>query len=596
MEMITFQIDTRQAHTHRFHITLIIAEPQAQQRVSLPVWIPGSYLVREFAKQLSDLEAFQNGQSCTVQQLDKTTWQVDSQRGYPLVLRYKVYGFDLSVRTAYLSQERGFFNGTSLCLAVAGQEHVPHQLQLSPTFAPSTGEIWKVATGLEQVASTSLDSDSVMCFQAQDYDDLVDHPVEMGAFWQGHFFAHGVPHELIISGHLLPDTDTERLLQDTQRICEAQIDFWHANKQAPFKRYVFLLHVVEDGYGGLEHRNSTALIASRRDLPRKGMTDLSDSYVTLLGLISHEYFHTWNVKRLRPADLAPLDYSRENHTRLLWFFEGFTSYYDDLFLLRSQLIDATRYLQLLSKTINAVLFTPGRKVQSAAQASFDAWTKYYRPDENTPNLTVNYYTKGALIALALDLTLRQQGNTSLDKVMHTLWLRSGGGSIREKDIFQVVDDLAEAPFSLQLRQWVHDKEELPIKALLEAMGINWLTAEASMAQRLGLKVTENPLTGIKITHVLDHGCAQASGLCAGDEWLGLNGWRLRRLEDLQRLVTQPNLIATIAREQRLVQIPLVSVPEVGQITGNVKLDWVVSAKNSVPKSVQQLRQQWLQTL
>ena len=338
----------------------------------------------------------------------------------PLVLTYEVYAFDNSVRTAWLDTQRGFFNGTSLCLKVHGQESVVHSLEL---VAGRALDQWEAATGL---APHKVGKRGFGTYLAADYDELVDCPVEMGRFWSAEFKAAGVPHRLVVAG-ASESFDSARLLADVHRICETEIRFWHDRKRPPHKNYVFLLNAVDDGYGGLEHRNSTALIASRRDLPRLGETRTSEGYVTLLGLISHEYFHTWNVKHLRPAEFTHYDYARENYTQLLWFFEGFTSYYDDLLLRRGGLIDDATYLKLLNKTINQVLQTPGREVQPVAQASFDAWVKYYRQDENTANATVSYYTKGALVALCFDLTLRAEGHTTLDDVMRALWQRCKAG-------------------------------------------------------------------------------------------------------------------------------------------------------------------------
>jgi len=227
------------------------------------------------------------------------------------------------------------------------------------------------------------------------------------------------------------------------------VSFWHGRGKPPVSRYVFLLNAVDDGYGGLEHRASTALLCTRRQLPRQGDSETSDGYVTLLGLISHEYFHTWNVKRLKPRDFERIDFGHENYTRLLWFFEGFTSYYDDLLLLRAGLIDAPRYLRLLAKTVSAVLATPGRRLQSVAESSFDAWVKYYRSDENTPNATISYYAKGSLVALALDLSLRAGGGT-LDQAMRLLWTACGGGAIDEADIAQA---LQQVPAAHWTRNW-----------------------------------------------------------------------------------------------------------------------------------------------
>ncbi|MEO8807581.1 MAG: peptidase M61, partial [Burkholderiaceae bacterium] len=392
--MITYRIEVADAHAHLFRVSLTVARPAAEQRLSLPVWIPGSYLVREFARHISGMSAKQGRRELPLQQLDKATWLARCSGRGALSVSYLVYAFDTSVRAAFLDAQRGFFNGTGLCLRVEGAEALPHRVELRQLPAG-----WQVATAMRPV---KVDAAGRGTYEAADYDELVDHPVELGRFWRGHFKACGVAHEFVVAG-ALPDFDGERLLKDSQRICEAQIRFWHGKKSPPFDRYVFLLNVIEDGHGGLEHRASTALISARRDLPQAGKAEVNDGYANLLGLISHEYFHTWNVKRLRPAEFTRYDYTQENYTELLWFFEGFTSYYDDLFLVRCGLIDTARYLKLVGRTVSGVLGVPGRKVQSVAQSSFDTWVKYYRSDENTPNATISYYTKGSLVALALDL-------------------------------------------------------------------------------------------------------------------------------------------------------------------------------------------------
>src|SRR6478672_10394084 len=338
-------------HAHLFSVTLTIAHPQALQEVSLPVWIPGSYLVREFSKNLQELKARQGKHDVPLTQLDKHRWRADCSADKPLVLTYAVCAYDTSVRTAFLDASRGFFNGTSLCLQVRGQEKQHHTLEISST--PETAR-WSLATGL---AALKVDKKGFGTYVAEDYDELVDCPVELGTFWVGRFTACGSPHRFVVAG-AAPSFDDKRLLADTQKICETAIRFWHGDGAAPFKSYLFMLNAVGDGYGGLEHRKSTALICGRRDLPRVGDSRASDGYTTLLGLISHEYFHTWNVKRLRPAEFAQHDYARENYTDLLWFFEGFTSYYDDLLLRRAGLIDDATYLRLMTKTINQVHQTP----------------------------------------------------------------------------------------------------------------------------------------------------------------------------------------------------------------------------------------------
>jgi predicted metalloprotease with PDZ domain len=548
---VHYRVEAADLHAHLFRVTLHIDQPAAQQRVSLPVWIPGSYLVREFSKNLQRLAARQDGRAVAVQQLDKCNWQIECVPSTPLILSYEVYAFDHSVRTAWLDTQRGFFNGTSLCLKVHGQENSVHSLDL---MAVKGMRHWQAATGL---MPHRCGKHGFGTYLAADYDELVDCPVEMGAFWSGEFKAGGVSHRMVVSG-ASESFDGPRLLEDVQKICEAEIRFWHERKRPAHKSYLFMLNAVDDGYGGLEHRNSTALIASRRDLPRLGETRTSDGYTTLLGLISHEYFHTWNVKHLRPAEFTHYDYAGENYTQLLWFFEGFTSYYDDLLLRRAGLIDDATYLKLLNKTINQVLQTPGREVQAVAQASFDAWVKYYRQDENTANATVSYYTKGALVALCFDLTLRAEGKTTLDAVMRALWQRCKAGPMTEADFAAVLKELGGRAFTREIAAWVHGTRELPLEALLQSHGVAVLEEPAQLQQRLGLRMNE---AGLQIKTVLRGGAAEQAGLAANDEWLGVEvagaGWRLTKLDDLPLYAGgHKKVTALVARDRRLLRLEL----------------------------------------
>jgi predicted metalloprotease with PDZ domain len=565
MTALHYTVEAADVHAHLFRITLSIAEPQATQTVSLPVWIPGSYLVREFAKNLQNLTAKQGRRPAAVCQRDKCTWDIACKPGLPLVLSYEVYAFDHSVRTAWLDSQRGFFNGTSVCLRVHGQEDAPHQLQLPAVKSQAD---WQAATGLTPVKT---DKKGFGLYQAANYDELVDCPVELGAFWSGRFVACGVPHRFVVAG-ALPSFDGERLLADTQKICETAIAFWHGSGKAagtktPHKNYLFMLNAVHEGYGGLEHRNSTALICNRADLPRQTKPHRNEGYTTLLGLISHEYFHTWNVKQLRPNAFARYDYTQENYTQLLWFFEGFTSYYDDILLRRAGLIDDGTYVQLLGKAIAQVQQTPGRHVQSVAQASFDAWVKYYRQDENTPNATVSYYTKGSLVALCLDLTLRSEFKTegiTLDTVMRGLWKRCQAGPMREQDLLDELQALTGRSWQKEIQAWVHSTQELPLRELLCAHGIQVEAETSAMAQRLGLRVSEGA-GSVQIKAVLRGSAAEAAGLAAGDEWLGLDvgakgqggSWRLGKLDELPALLgRERQLTAWVSRDKRLLRLRL----------------------------------------
>jgi predicted metalloprotease with PDZ domain len=570
--MIRYVIDASARSSHSFAVTLTVPGPAAAQKLSLPVWIPGSYLVREFARHLSGISAEQGGQAVTLRQLDKASWLASCAGSADLVVRYRVYAFDVSVRAAFLDATRGFFNGTGICLRIDGRAGEAHGLALAGLPAD-----WSVATTLAPHGSAGGHE-----FAAADYDELVDHPVELGRFWRGRFEAAGIEHEFVVAG-ALPDFDGDRLLADTKKICETEIAFWHGTGgKPPFGRYLFLLNAVDEGHGGLEHRSSTALVAPRRDLPRRPPSsersapaaagEPNEGYVALLGLIAHEYFHAWNVKRLRPRDFASFDYARENYTELLWFFEGFTSYYDDLFVVRSGGVDAGRYLKLLGKTITAVAATPGRGVQSVAAASFDAWVKYYRQDENTPNATVSYYAKGALVALALDLTLRGEGKGTLDAVMRYLWTHGEGGPIDGSDIAAALEVIGGRSFAPEMASWVNGTEELPLEPLLRRFGVEFDRQAATLAQRLGIRVSESALTGVKITHVLSGGAGEAIGLASGDELIAAGEWRLRRLDDaLRALPTNGSTPLLVARDQRIVSLALDASKLAGDSAGAVQL-------------------------
>jgi predicted metalloprotease with PDZ domain len=568
---VHYDIGIHDIHAHLFKVRLTLAHPAARQRLSLPVWIPGSYLVREFSQHLQRIRAHQNNRPVALAQTAKNRWELtalDTQT--PLVMEYEVYAFDASVRTAYLDTTRAFFNPTSLCLRVWGRDDTPHTLTVEEHPA---GADWHIFCGLPSNAHRT--------FLAQNYDELADSPFTWATGWTGTYQARGVPHQWIVTG---ADTglDGERLLHDAQAICETQIAFWHGQSDAPpFDRYVFMLHASAEGYGGLEHRNSTALICQRADLPRlpaatrSGETPTArpelkatDGYTTLLGLISHEYFHTWNVKRLRPREFARYNYEHENHTELLWFFEGFTSYYDDLLVKRAGLINTDTHLALLAKTINQVQQTPGSDVQTVAEASYDAWTKYYRVQENTPNATVSYYTKGALVALCLDLTLRQESHTTLDEVMRALYQRCLGGPMREADLLAVLKQQGKRDFSAELDAWVHSTKPLPWDSLLQVQGVACLNKPAPLAQQLGLRVSE---TGgvLLLKNVLRGSVAESAGMAAGDEWLAVqtpaphtvgtddDTWRVRKLDEVALYARHhATFIAWMVRDGRILRCPM----------------------------------------
>jgi predicted metalloprotease with PDZ domain len=409
-EGIVYRLRLARPQAHLFSVALEIAAPAAQgQTVSVPAWIPGSYMIRDFARNVVGISAHSGGEPVAITKLDKQTWQCAACDG-ALRIDYEVYANDLSVRGAHFDGTRAFFNGTSVFLKVHGQEQVGHVVELDGGECAT----WQVATTLPALDAQPWGFGT---YRAADYDELIDHPVEIGTFRRVDFSARGVPHTMVLTGHAA--YDEVRLGAALTRICEQHIDMFGA--PAPMQRYLFLALVLDDGYGGLEHRASSSLHVARDSLPLAETARHDTRYIEFLGLVSHEYFHTWNVKRIKPAAFVPFDLSRETHTELLWAFEGITSYYDDLVLARCGLVDRREYLKLLARVITRVQRGAGRLRQSVAESSFDAWTKFYKQDENAPNAIVSYYAKGALVALALDLKLRliTAGRHSLDDLMRT---------------------------------------------------------------------------------------------------------------------------------------------------------------------------------
>jgi predicted metalloprotease with PDZ domain len=389
-------------------------------------------------------------------------------------------------------------------------------------------------------------------FVAENYDALIDHPVEMGTFTHASFKAHSVTHHIAITGR--HRADIERLTRDFKKFCEAQIALFEpATKRAPFDEYWFLLMVVNDGYGGLEHRASTALIAMRDDLPLRlphtTETRVTAGYKKLLGLASHEYFHSWNVKRILPKAFVPYDLQNENYTTQLWFFEGITDYYDDLMLARAGIITPLEYLELEADSIGRLHAQAGRKKQSVAESSFDAWVKYYRQDENAPNAIVSYYQKGSHVGLGLDLLLRKvsKNERSLDDVLRRLWTEFGkrggkvGKGVPEGAIEKIAQEIAadaggNAAGKLVhtfLQNAVYGRQDIDLVGLFASVGItlSWRNAGAAKADdpalaNLGAKIVGDSNGDARLAQVFDDGAAQQAGLSAGDTIVAVDGLRV----------------------------------------------------------------------
>ncbi len=416
--MMHYQFSWDACHRHTIRIRLFIAKTVPKQLLSLPVWIPGSYMVRDFAKNVQAVCAYDRDSRAMfpVHKTDKTTWHIECPEEHSIIVEYDVYAYDLSVRTAYVDHQRIFFNPSSVCLYDPDRPHQEHRISLP---AHPNNPSWTVATGLHPL---DVDEQGFGDYIASSYDELIDHPFELSLFQKVSFDVHHIPHHIFISGQSHPHIDLKALAQDVQKICLAQYDLFQG--VWPFKNYTFMLFVGAKGlYGGLEHRNSTALIAHRDALPKQNDIEKSDEYIELLGLFSHEYFHSWNVKSIKPQVFSPYDLHKENPTKLLWAFEGITAYYDNLMLLRSGIIPLERYLKLLNQDFSRTLRSRGWEQQTLEEASYDAWIKYYRPDENSINALSNYYVQGSLAAMLMDFTIRfrSNGEKGLDDVMRFLW-------------------------------------------------------------------------------------------------------------------------------------------------------------------------------
>ena len=536
---IAYSIVGHDLAAHLFHVTLTVDAPAPEGQIfALPAWIPGSYMIREFSRNIVRIRAESNGEPVALTKLDKHSWQAAPQKDplktgqSPLTLHYEVYAWDLSVRAAHLDQNHAFFNGTSVFLRVLGQEDQPHVVDIQRP-ADEAAQTWRVATSLPELKAKRYGFGTYI---AADYDELIDHPVEQGDFALATFKAHGIPHDIVISGRV-PNLDLARLGADLKKICETQIAFFEPkSKQAPMDRYVFMTLAVGDGYGGLEHRASTALICARADLPSTTATskDISDGYLQYLGLCSHEYFHTWNVKRIKPAAFAPYNLQVENYSPLLWLFEGFTSYYDDLMLVRAGVIAEPAYFKLLGKTIGSVLRGSGRTKQSVAESSFDAWGKYYRQDENAPNAIISYYTKGSLIGLALDLSIRAKtgGKKSLDDVMRALWQRygrdfynGGGRGVTPAEVEALFDEISGARFKPFFDKYIRGTEDLPLAKMLAPFGVKYSDDRKSSKPSLDANIGRDG-NDCKLSSVHENGAAHLAGLSAGDLLVAIDGLRV----------------------------------------------------------------------
>ncbi|ENU20191.1 hypothetical protein F994_01248 [Acinetobacter bohemicus ANC 3994] len=508
--MLHYQIEFDDYRQHLIHVTLrFVAIPT--QVLSLPTWIPGSYLIREFSKHIESVKAYdEDGRMLQISKFEKNKWRLFNTDFELITVEYDVYAYDLSVRGAYVDQNRLYVNPACACLGLEGQEENQVEVEV---FLPDELKHFQLATGL---AHKSLVKGR-HTLKAKNYAQLIDSPFELADQTRFSFTANGIPHEFVVSGkHAM---NAQRMQQDIEKICSTEIAMFGS---APFENYTFMTMATGNSYGGLEHPNSTSLITPRDDLPKADEPiEPSKDYQRFLGLCSHEYFHSWLVKFIRPENFVNYDLNKEGYTSLLWIFEGFTSYYDDLILLRSGVVNKASYIELLKTQIDRYLQNPGRAVQTVSESSFDAWVKFYRQDENSNNAGTSYYNKGCLVALCLDLGLRLRGS-SLDALMRKLYENAQNGiQVSERTIFDLCKALTGQDWAEQINHLINTTDELPLDQLFPEFGLSY-TLKNDKALPFGLKVADKP-EGVLVQSARRDGVAAKAGLSANDVIIAIDG-------------------------------------------------------------------------
>jgi predicted metalloprotease with PDZ domain len=542
---LRYTLSMPEPHTHYFEVEVDLnGARQAFIDYKMPVWAPGSYLVREFAKNVEGFSATDRaGKALRHEKIDKNTWRVYSNKADGVKVRYKVYAFEMSVRTSFLDASHGYVNGTSVFMYPSGLEKQQGTLVVQPY------KDWKtISTGLKSTGNHT--------YTFPNYDILADSPLEIGNHEVLRFEAGGVPHEVAMYGE--GNYQPQRLLADMKKVVEECIALMG---ELPVDRYVFIVHNLHRGGGGLEHLNSTTLQTSRWNYGTE------QGYTGFMALVAHEYFHLWNVKRLRPAPLGPFDYDKENYTRLLWVSEGITSYYDDLLTQRAGLMSTQRYLDVVAGSINSVENTPGNQVQTVAESSFDAWIKYYRRNENTNNAEVSYYTKGGVLGQLLNMEIMKntKGDKSLDDVMRFMYERyykKLNRGFTEQEFKEALERFAGRKLDDFFRDYVHGTATPDYNRYFEAAGLRLVNQnEGVLNLNWGAgTAVENGRTMVKT--VARGSSAWEGGLNVNDELIAIAGYRVE--SDITPLISGRTIgdkvPVTVVRDGKLLelQVPIVA--------------------------------------
>jgi predicted metalloprotease with PDZ domain len=522
-EEVQYTLRVASHHAHHFEITIDITAPTPKvQRLSCPRWIPGSYLLRDFAKHILQVTAADGaGKAYDIKKVNNWTWEVANPPAH-LSVTVLVYAWDFSVRGAHLDHLHAFYNPVVGCLMVEGKANQPLRFEVE---AIDSKPHWQCATGMRPLAVNENGFGQYVC---RDYDELVDCPLEMGELDIHSFTINQKAHRIVLSG--VYEGSAQRLVNDVEKICKSLQD-WMGAPSLDFETYTFLCHLTHNSYGGLEHCSSSALMAPRKFMPRHMNAPVDERYATLLGLFSHEYFHNWFIKRIKPTHFTPYQYHEISLTEQLWIFEGFTSYYDDLCLVRAGVVSREQYLSAMAQSITRYLKGPGHQVQTVTESSFDAWIKFYQPNENTNNAVVSYYVKGGLIALCCDALIREQTQheKSLDDVVRHIWQQYHQKGVPEKAIEQEIIAVGGQVLADFLEKALYTTEPLPLAKCLAVFSIEltWVSSPAS-----GAFARPEPIQGIHldakkrvIKAVTSHSAAEKAGLAPNDILVAINNYQ-----------------------------------------------------------------------
>ena len=576
---IRYTLSFPEPHTHYVEVTAVVpTDRRPQVELMMAVWTPGSYVVREYARNVEAVTAAaQDGRALTVDKSDKNRWRIATGGVPSVTVRYRVYAREMSVRTNWVETDFAMLNGAPTFMTLADGPARPHEVVILPARG------WRISvTGLAEMSGGSHR------YRAPDFDTLVDSPIVIGNPAVYEFTVDDKEHFLVNVGEA-GVFDGARAVKDLETVVREHRRMWGT---LPYDKYVFLnmLTLVTAGGGGLEHKNSTMLMANRRT------TRTRRSYVAWLELASHEFFHVWNVKRLRPVELGPFNYEKEVLTRSLWVVEGVTDYYAELALHRAGLSTREEYIDALSNHVEALQTTPGRQVQSVEQASFDAWIKYYRPDENSLNASVSYYTKGAVLGFLLDARIRAatKGARSLDEVMRVAFQKfSGSRGFTPGEFRAVVEQVGGLNLASFWDGAVEGTAELDYGVALETFGLRFRPVEASRADRpgrawLGMS-TRNDAGRLVVTRVRRGTPASAAGLNVGDELLAMNGFRVRA-DQLTARVDQyrpgDKVALLVARRDELLTIE-------AEFGAEPPRQWRLEVSPAATEIQQQQRDRWL---